>query len=142
MWNVLPQRKNAPGIVYVLQQLDSQKKGSINPADYKGCYNPIILRVSVDVDGPCRESCEDSTFLLLFTEGLQPRCPLLVFSSLSVGNPIKRGHVFVCAQHPVLGCSEGGGPAENSFANRWELAGPLAREARFSRFSQECCRTY
>lgn len=97
MWNVLPQRKNAPGIVYVLQQLDNQKKGSINPADYKGCYNPIILRVSVDVDGPFRESCEDSTFLLVSTEGLQPRCSLLVFFQPFCWNPNKTWPRFLSA---------------------------------------------
>lgn len=53
--------------------------------------------------------------------------PCLFFlSTLSAGIPIKSGHAFVCAQHPAFGRSEGGGPTENSFANRWELVAPLA----------------
>lgn len=63
-------------------------------------------------------------------------------STLSVGIPIKSGRAFVCAQHPAFGHSEGRGPTENSFANRWELVGPLAGDARFSSFSQERCRIY
>lgn len=57
-------------------------------------------------------------------------------------NSNKSHHIFVCAQYPVFGHGKGRGPAEISFTNRWELEGPLAWEARFSRFSQDCCRIY
>lgn len=52
--------------------------------------------------------------------------PCLFFSTLSIGIPIKSGHVFVCAQHPAFGRSKGRGPTEISFANRWKLVAPLA----------------
>lgn len=50
----------------------------------------------------------------------------VLISTLSVAIPIKSGGVSVCAQHPASGPSAGRGPTENSFANRWELVGPLA----------------
>lgn len=57
-------------------------------------------------------------------------------------NSNKSHHIFVCARYPVCGHGKGRGPAEISFTNRWELAGPLGWEARFSSFSQERCRIY
>lgn len=59
-----------------------------------------------------------------------------VFSSQS------KAATFVCSQYPVFGHSKDRGPTEISFANRWELVGPLGWKACFSRFSQECCRIY
>lgn len=95
MWNLLPQRKNAPGIVYV-----QSGKGSVSPADYSN--NPITQQAKPDYGN----SPIIPHFCCLY--GKFPALLLLLFFPPFVGIPIKSGGVFACAQHPAFGRGEGG----------------------------------
>lgn len=104
-----------------LVEQSKKKAASILQIVGKGCNNAMML-----LDKLLRERSRLQEFCWSLRKLYSLVVPCLFFSTLSVGIPIKIGHVFVCAQHPAFGRSEGGGPAENSFANRWELVAPLA----------------